>query len=309
MSADTKKIIFVGGSAFSGSTMLDMMLSNHPKGFSVGEVTALFRPHRPHHFQPPCGCGSPDCDLWPRVLDAGEDHLYQTVFAQFPSVDFIVDSSKHPFWIEKQARIAVSQGYEVHHLLIWKAPAAFAHSMQKRDKGRWRKHWKSYYQQYLAVNENVTTVSYAELAANPAHQLSDICSEIGIDYVAEQESFWNKQHHTLFGNDSAKIHLFQTSSSQFAEHGDKLSDQTAKSEHRNIYHDESYQQTLSPQLVAEIAADSALIRISDILSNRHIADGSADAVGYSTGRTLLTRVIYAGRRFVGRLLGRYFHVY
>ncbi len=45
-----KKVIFITGTGRSGSTLLDMMLGNDPKGISLGEVVALFRPYRPHHL-------------------------------------------------------------------------------------------------------------------------------------------------------------------------------------------------------------------------------------------------------------------
>ena len=60
----TKKVIFVGGTSFSGSTFLDMMLANGEEGFSAGEVYALFYPYRPGHINPQCCCGDPSCTIW-----------------------------------------------------------------------------------------------------------------------------------------------------------------------------------------------------------------------------------------------------
>lgn len=53
-----KTAIFIGGSSYSGSTLLDMMLASGEDGFSAGEVSALFYPYRPHHINPECvnGC-------------------------------------------------------------------------------------------------------------------------------------------------------------------------------------------------------------------------------------------------------------
>ena len=58
-----KKVIFIGGTSYSGSTFFDMILANDPKGFSCGEVNALFNPYRPHHTDPLCGCGDINCDF------------------------------------------------------------------------------------------------------------------------------------------------------------------------------------------------------------------------------------------------------
>jgi hypothetical protein len=45
-----KALILVCGAARSGTTMLDLMLGNSPDVFSYGEIYALFRPFRTHHF-------------------------------------------------------------------------------------------------------------------------------------------------------------------------------------------------------------------------------------------------------------------
>lgn len=65
------KVIFVCGSAHSGSTFLDLMLSNNKKGLSLGEVRSLFYPTNIHHINPICGCGSRNCHLWQVVKKRG----------------------------------------------------------------------------------------------------------------------------------------------------------------------------------------------------------------------------------------------
>ena len=46
-----KKVIFIGGSSYSGSTFLDMMLSSGDNGFTAGEVSALFLLILPYQFR------------------------------------------------------------------------------------------------------------------------------------------------------------------------------------------------------------------------------------------------------------------
>ena len=45
-----KKLVFIGGTARSGSTLLDKIISNDPKVMSLGEIHAIFCPTRKHHF-------------------------------------------------------------------------------------------------------------------------------------------------------------------------------------------------------------------------------------------------------------------
>jgi hypothetical protein len=58
-----KKLINIYGTARSGSTMLDLILGNDPKGFSLGEVANWFYPWRTHHFDIKCGCGIYPCPV------------------------------------------------------------------------------------------------------------------------------------------------------------------------------------------------------------------------------------------------------
>jgi hypothetical protein len=95
-----KTVIFVGGTSYSGSTLLDMILSNDPRGFSCGEVYAMFWPYSPRHVKPVCMCGTHNCGVWETARTRGEEHVYETIFQYYPETDFIVDSSKDVFWIE-----------------------------------------------------------------------------------------------------------------------------------------------------------------------------------------------------------------
>ena len=45
------QVIFITGTSYSASTLLDMILSNDKNGFSLGEVNAFFRPYRKHHIE------------------------------------------------------------------------------------------------------------------------------------------------------------------------------------------------------------------------------------------------------------------
>lgn len=79
-----KKVIFVGGTSFSGSTFLDMMLASGEEGFSAGEVYALFHPYRPGHINPQCCCGDPGCSLWQDIKSKCIINLYLEIFKRFP---------------------------------------------------------------------------------------------------------------------------------------------------------------------------------------------------------------------------------
>jgi hypothetical protein len=236
-----KKVIFIGGTAFSGSTFFDLILSNDPGGFSCGEVRALFHPSQPYHLNPLCGCGIKGCNLWQQVLKGGVKNLYTSIFHLFPNIAFIVDSSKDPYWIRSQSKNLSDRGIECKHILIWKSPLEFAYSYQKRGKIGWQKAWNSYHRMYLTAIRDWKSVKYFDLVNNP-DTLKKICSYLEIPYFSTKSNYWNKTHHILFGNESAKIHLKAQNSFQdnfLKEKSDNCSKQDlfdSKDRHRTIYY-------------------------------------------------------------------------
>ncbi len=217
-----RKVIFIGGTSYSGSTFLDMVLANSSDAFSCGEIAAYFYPYKKQHIHPECGCGDPACGLWEKVRQAGVSNIYQTIFDIYPEVKIIVDSSKNPLWIKKRSEEVKKLGIDVKNVLIWKSPEKFFESRLKRrrEKG-WQRAWVNYHRYYFSFVESWLSVPYQELIKNP-DALERICSRIGIPYFKDKEQYWNKKHHTLFGNTSAKIHLYDEESKRFHRYKSEL---------------------------------------------------------------------------------------
>lgn len=216
-SATERKVIFVAGTAYSGSTVLDMILGNAPSGFSCGEVEAVAHPYRPHHLSPRCGCGDDRCGLWSDLRHgfAQDGQIYPRLFERFPEIRYLVDSSKWLPWIVSQDRVLRERGFDVRHVLIWKTPQEYFASRSKRGSGRgWARDWLDYHRHYLACVRNPVAVQYAEFFANE-RVLETLCTRLDIPYHAGRADYWKKIHHTVFGNSSAKIHLYQSDSETY----------------------------------------------------------------------------------------------
>jgi hypothetical protein len=216
-----KKVIFIGGTSYSGSTILDMIIANDVNGFSTGEVHALFWPYRRKHLRPLCGCGKKDCTLWDSIKLEGEKKVYKTIFKQNQNLNFIVDSSKDPNWIYQQSKNLLRQNIEVKNLLIWKTPSEFSVSYKKRNKKKWEKEWQNYHKEYFTLVKSFKTVKYKDLV-HDRETLIKICDYLGISYFDTKIKFWNKQHHTLFGNSSAKIHLYSKNTENYKVKKDEI---------------------------------------------------------------------------------------
>jgi hypothetical protein len=212
-----KTVIFIGGTSHSASTLLDLMLSNNPKVYSIGEVESFFHPFRPHHINPICGCGKVRCPNWDGLKDIGKWELYSEIFKQHPEIDIIVDSSKDPLWIKEQNKNLKYKNINTYNLLIWKTFNEYIFSLSKRSNQKKWKSWISYHVEYLSMYgyKEFYSVRTSNLLSNPQRVLSSICDSLNIEMIDSQELYWNKVHHTLFGSAASRIHLHEKNSTEF----------------------------------------------------------------------------------------------
>ncbi len=302
-----KKVLFIGGSSYSGSTMLDMMLSNTKKGFSVGEIYALFRPYRPHHFDPHCGCGDPKCAVWLKRRETGEETLYQSIFEEFEDIEYIVDSSKDPLWINDQLINLSKQGIDAYNLLIWKDPISFYASMIKRNSKRGIRAWINYHRLYSSLIDSWIPISYKDIAQDPTTSLKIICSKTGLSHHDEMHKYWKKQHHTLFGNDSAKIHLSDSTDEYKIEDTRKsavISKDTSM--HRSIYYRDN-SNIVEESVKTKIKSNKLINQIVKTIPSGKITN--ENNIVYKKSELVTRMLILNIKILIGRLIGKYFRVF
>ncbi len=251
-----KKVIFVIETRFSGSTFFHLTLANDPKGFAVGEVKSLFRPTRAHHRRSvrSCQCGDPSCDLWDRAEKNGMDRLYESIFDIHPEVDFIVDSNKDILWTQHHTSRLAKQGIEVKIILIWKTLIEYAHSLQKRsyplenDLPLWIRFHRNFYSFF----NHFGALKYKNYTENHKTTLQETCNYLGIPYFEGKEQYWEKKHHSLRGNSSAKLHQYSKDSPGYQKvvqrssggvHGTDIS--VSEEHHRTIFYDNPNEKLLN----------------------------------------------------------------
>lgn len=198
-----KTLINVLGAGYSGTTMLDLMLGNDPRSFSLGEVHAWFRPFRTHHFKIKCSCGSEPCPYWEKIKYFPESEFHDRAFKEL-DVDFLIDSSKDLAWIIDNNIWASSNGIRVYNLLIFKHPVDHSYSSWKRNKSmislrNW-KNWTLYHKRFLKMKIPYFSVNFDDLVLYPNDKLEEICALVGMQYFEGKECFWTKSHHHLFGS-------------------------------------------------------------------------------------------------------------
>jgi len=298
-----KTVIFVGGTSYSGSTLLDMVLANTPGGFSCGELTALFYPYRDHHLDFSCGCGHIDCKIWETVKNQGAKHAHKTIFEFFPDIEYIVDSSKDPIWIQDRTNDLVAAGIAVRNILIWKTPEEFYESKKKRRKAMdWSRAWKNYHKLYFRLVKDWKGIQYKRFVTDSG-AIDQLCAYLGVPKSDRQFNYWEKEHHTLFGNTSAKIHLYSKAEETFVACAKELnmhdpgapSKENQDDSYRSIY----YKKGRDGVAVKE---SRSMQQIIDILISRDVGKQLSDDLRLLRG-VQATAFLYYARRFKLKIMG------
>ena len=238
-----KKVILIGGTSYSGSTMLDMIIANDPKGISTGELFNLFNPSKDIHIN------DYDKDFWEQYRKKGYRHVYKNIFKQNPSKSFIVDSSKFIPWLKDQSNRAHLDNYDVYNILIYKTPTALAKSFSKRNRSKsFLNMWIKYHNDYIKTFNNFLAVNYDDFIKE-TKSLEIICKFIGIDFSPLKKNYCRQEYYTLFGNQSTKLFTKEKGSQEYSE-ALRMLKQRAESD--NIVKDYQDYQTKNNQIDASI---------------------------------------------------------
>jgi len=227
-----KRLIFIGGTARSGSTLLGLILSNDPKVMSLGEISSLFIPTRIHHFTEIERIKN-DSLIWAEILAGGKKNLYPNLIRHFPEIDIFIDSSKDPFWF-KYHQIYKENTYSIYNLLIYKTPEELARSYMKRgQKDQWIIKYIRYHRKYFALIDDFTSISYKDLVCNDGY-LKKLCDILDLLFFENKYKYWEKSHITFFGSNSVNSLNSQDISKQLKKH-----------ERKDITYDGSYNKQMS----------------------------------------------------------------
>lgn len=300
-----KKVVFLGGTSFSGSTFFHMVLANDPHGFAVGEAEWVFNPRKDNHVNLTCTCGEEPCSVWGKVRTKREDTIFETVFDNYPDVEFIVSSSKNPFWIAKQSAQLRKRGIDTRHLVIWKTPLEFAQSSHRRQKFyKWERSWLSYHRVFATLFPDWRAVKYSEVAkTDRENTLRDTCDYLGIPYFDGKVNYWDKTFHVLSGNTSARFHLYEKKD---AENIVKNYDNERSQFYRSIYYRETKDDFVQTAVEGAIQAEPMFSAVEKMLITHSVSKNAkhnvvADDVTYPFHEVFARRT----KDVLMRLKGRY----
>lgn len=230
------KLIYIASAGHSGSTLLAMLLSSHPRICGLGEAKNLINDDsRPRYLALKgniCSCGSHinECSLWSkffRFVRGNPDtdfstryaYLMDLVYDEFGKNTIISDSSKNIVSLQQLTNAVVSgkmsrhslssQVFFVVHLV--KDVRCYMTSM----KHRWdltttcqlARHCYGWYRKNTEIEKFLVEqrvrhirVSYEELCFDPTLVLSKICEKAGIEFHPQMGEITKSSAHIGAGN-------------------------------------------------------------------------------------------------------------
>lgn len=267
-----KKVVFIMGTAHCGSTLLDLILSSHSNGFSLGELQYIGdyidMPTRKHTRI--CGVCVGKCGFWnDKVsmqtlrrnfsrknygalfrsnMNRYKENVYEYLI-KMADATLLIDSSKGPEWIKQRIK-PLYMWQQIDPLLIYlhRDGRAVCNSLLRKypEKGMvfWAHEWKrltnirkKYYSKFPGKKK--IEIQYEKLAENPMKTISNICEFLGISFEADMLQFWKHDHHPVDGGNlgtRSLIFKYREGEDQaIAQHWDTMNE---KNEHysREYYH-------------------------------------------------------------------------
>lgn len=197
-----KTIIFVSGTVRSGTTYLNIVLSNLENAISLGEVHGLFYPIQEKHLKL-IKILNQEGSEWSRIIEGGSKKLYQNLSREFPEVKIFIDSSKDILWLMEQMKSIPKEEFNIIHILIHKQLKNLAISFNKRGKlDLLIRVYVKVHRLYFSLVEDPIIVSYERFVAENNYR-EQVFKKIGLGNI-EIQGEPNIRGYNFFGSDSIK---------------------------------------------------------------------------------------------------------
>ncbi|MDJ0812417.1 MAG: sulfotransferase [Woeseiaceae bacterium] len=176
---DKLKVIAISGTGRTGSTLLSLLLSQHPQVFNLGQMRHLGRAYRDNA---PCSCLEPlrNCAVYGEVRPDDDTAATLESLSRVTGARTFVDSSKAPAYARE---LSTLPGLDVYVLNLVRDPRAVACSWYKKKRSipalvKNARDWLRRQQQLedwsAELGERFMTVRYEDLAAAPQETIATI---------------------------------------------------------------------------------------------------------------------------------------
>jgi len=212
---NSKTVFFIVGPDFSGTTMLDLMLSSLPNTKSLGEIYANFWPTHTRHLSNKCACSNPDCSEWDFLQGSKKnDCIHELIFNHFNNLNFLVDSSKSLPWLISAIKKLSAHNINYKVVFIYKDIDNYIDSCFKRGVKNPVKKWTEYSLAFLSLGQEFYPISLSQILDSPDDTLSSLCTFLDINFLPSMKDYQNNIHHTFFGSATARLQLHSDGSTE-----------------------------------------------------------------------------------------------
>jgi len=194
-------IVNVCGPAYSGSTIMTLMLAHGNHAYACGEIGKWYRLARyrkDSHLDAPLD-----------QIETVADREFHSRVCDLLQVNYVIDSSKGIDWIIDTHYWAKENGLNVFNVVQWKHPVDHAYSRWKRNSfDEWYDDYVRYYTNLIEWSGiDFISVNYDDLVERPSDILYRVCQHTGIPYFEGKENFWKENHSFAGGNEGVRDQL------------------------------------------------------------------------------------------------------
>ena len=218
------QVVYIAARSYSGSTLLDLLISSHSEAAGVGELRMLSERKRRAGLRRndrPCTCGAKlrtSCAFWRAVfdrttqevgrgfddLDVFDDthnHAVLDAIHACSGARFLVDSSKRNDRLE---RLLADDTLDVRTIHLVRDPRAQVYGHIKRGESlaeaaqAYRRETRK--TRRLLRGRDHLVVRYERLTREPRTELSRVMDWLGVDFQEAQLDWTAHVHHHLAGN-------------------------------------------------------------------------------------------------------------
>jgi len=198
-----RQVVWICGAAHSGSTLAGYYLGASPepfKYFHVGECHAFFRSKHKNYGNPKFAS-----DFWDKI-DPTISHAktYGEIFSGSDAT-VLIDSSKLLQWFGPMRQFLRRTQIPVHIVVALRPFVRIVRSsLVRKPEGLHAINALNYYRKLLAdirilSPDSISVVTPQTFLGDYPDKLKTLCKTTNIPYYDDKKSYWNYQHHCLYG--------------------------------------------------------------------------------------------------------------
>ncbi|MGB1003027.1 MAG: hypothetical protein ACPGVC_02270 [Salibacteraceae bacterium] len=198
------KVIFVGGTVRSGTSLVNVILSNQDKAMALGEIHGLISPVMKKHVVLIDELKShPE---WSKIAAGGKANLYKNLFRFFPDIEVFIDSSKDPLWINYHTK-RLNNIADVANILIYKKVDSLLESFQKRGNETFlARTYENYHKKYFKLVKKPVVISYESLIRGD-ETCKNAFARLGLSFSKERLRVTKEIKPNFFGSQRLQSNL------------------------------------------------------------------------------------------------------